>query len=73
VDPRFKDSVRWEFDYDLMFPGMAEGTIITSPIARAATPGVYSHNSFVDWKTDVLPQKELVDMLKKVLNDVTTY
>jgi hypothetical protein len=56
-----------------MYPGMAEGTIITSPIARAATPGVYSHNSFVDWKTDVLPQKELVDMLKKVLNDVTTY
>ena len=73
ADSRFKDSIDWKFDYDQMFPGMDDGTLKTSPNAEKGLPGVYSHNSFTTGKTDVLPQKELIDMLKRVLEDVTKY
>jgi hypothetical protein len=46
---------------------MGQDEAIKSPNAIALVPGVYSHNSTDTQKVDILPQKELVDMLKDVL------
>jgi len=56
-----------KFNYDDLFPGMGQNEAILSPNATSLIPGVYSHNSTDTQKADILPQKELVDMLKRVL------
>ena len=61
-------NINWKFDYNNLFPGMGQTEIITSPNAEALIPGVYSHCSTFKEKLDILPQKELIDMLKRVLD-----
>jgi hypothetical protein len=56
-----------KFNYDDLFPGMGQDEVILSSNATSLIPGVYSHNSTDTQKADILPQKELVDMLKRVL------
>lgn len=34
-------------------------------------PGIYTHNSFIDWKTDVSPQPHLIKMAKELINYTT--
>ena len=69
--------VKWEFNYDEMFPGMGlpnqdKGEFrILSENAKAAIPGVYSHNSTEKYKIDVMPQLELIQMLRRVLDHAT--
>ena len=69
--------VKWEFNYDEMFPGMGlpnqdKGKFrILSENAKAAIPGVYSHNSTEQYKIDVMPQLELIQMLRRVLDNAT--
>jgi hypothetical protein len=65
--------IDWKFDYDEMFPGMGIAGTKLSENAKKAIPGVYSHCSTEEQKIDVMPQKELIDMLKRVLEDVTKY
>jgi hypothetical protein len=55
--------INWKFNYDEMFPP----TGVTSSIAESGASGVYSHNSVRTDKIDIFPQKELIDMLKRVL------
>jgi len=55
--------ITFKFDYDEMFPQSSK----TSSLAENGTSGVYSHNSVRTDKIDIFPQKEMVDMLKRVL------
>jgi hypothetical protein len=55
--------INWTFNYDEMFPPSNK----TSSLAESGTSGVYSHNSVRTDKIDIFPQKEMVDMLKRVL------
>ncbi|MCU0436736.1 MAG: N-acetylmuramoyl-L-alanine amidase [Raineya sp.] len=34
--------------------------------AKACMPGIYTHNSFISWKTDVSPQPKLIAMAKSL-------
>lgn len=34
--------------------------------AQAGTPGLYTHNSYVSWKSDVSPQPKLIAMAKQI-------
>jgi len=54
--------VKWmgQKSYDRLFPPN-DGT---SPDALSGAPGLYSHNSVRKDKSDVFPQKELIEMLK---------
>jgi hypothetical protein len=54
--------VKWmgQKSYDRLFPPN-DGT---SPDALSGAPGLYSHNSVRTDKSDVFPQKELIEMLK---------
>ena len=61
-------NINWKFDYNNLFPGMGQTEIITSSNAENLIPGVYSHCSTTKEKLDLLPQKELIDMLKRVLD-----
>ena len=54
--------VKWEGQksYDRLFPPNGG----TSPDAVSGVPGLYSHNSVRKDKSDVFPQKELIEMFK---------
>jgi hypothetical protein len=36
-----------------------------SPAACAGKPGLYTHNSFISWKSDISPQPKMIAMLEK--------
>lgn len=55
--------ITFKFDYDELFPQSG----ITSSSAIKGVSGVYTHNSVRTDKIDIIPQKEMVDMLKRVL------
>lgn len=56
-----KYNIPFVYDYDVLFP--AKNPV---KVAFEGTPGVYTHNSFRDGKSDVFPQKELIDMFKSI-------
>ena len=66
---KYKDQINFKYSYDDLFPGMGQDKAILSPNASALIPGVYSHNSTETEKLDIMPQKELLEMLIKVLKD----
>ena len=53
-----KYNIPFKYDYDTLF------TLNTK--ALSGVPGIYTHNSVKLGKTDVWPQKELLDMLKSI-------
>ena len=58
-----KYSIPFHYDYDELFPNLGD------PISKKALrgeKGVYTHNSVRTGKSDVWPQKELIDMLKSI-------
>ena len=59
-----KYGIPFVYDYDVLFPA--------SPVKVAfeGTPGVYTHNSFRSGKSDVFPQKELIDMFKSIATKI---
>jgi hypothetical protein len=66
---KYKNQINFKYSYDDLFPGMGQDKAILSPNATALIPGVYSHNSTETEKLDIMPQKELLEMLKGVLTD----
>jgi hypothetical protein len=58
-----KYGIPFVYDYDDLFPN--SGQPISSK-ALSGAPGVYTHNSVRTDKSDVWPQKELIDMLKSI-------
>ena len=66
---KYKNQINFKYSYDDLFPGMGQDEAILSPNATALIPGVYSHNSTSTEKLDIMPQKELLEMLKGVLTD----
>jgi hypothetical protein len=68
--------VAWEFNFDEMFPPSKDETSnkserTLSQKAIKAVPGVYSHCSTQKGKVDVMPQLELIQMLREVLDHKT--
>jgi hypothetical protein len=57
-----KYDIKFEFDYDEMFPD--ENTL--SLVALKGIKGIYTHNSVRKDKTDIYPQKEMIEMLKSI-------
>ncbi len=56
-----------------VFPSITRG--IPSQAAIKGTPGIYTHNSYRGDKIDVMPQKELLEIIfkgKKSINSITT-
>ena len=56
-----------------VFPSITKG--IPSQAAIKGTPGIYTHNSYRGDKIDVMPQKELLEIIfkgKKSINSITT-
>jgi len=56
-----------------VFPGTTSG--IPSQAAVKGTPGIYTHNSYRGDKIDVMPQKELLEIIfknKKSISSITT-
>ncbi len=53
-----KYNIPFKYDYDTLF--------VLNKKALSGTPGIYTHNSVKLGKTDVWPQKELLDMLKSI-------
>ena len=58
-----KFGIPFVYNYDELFPNLNQPLIKK---ALAGTPGVYTHNSVRSGKSDVFPQKELIDMLKSI-------
>lgn len=59
--------VKWlgQKSFDILFPpNDKNGNITINKEALTGTPGLYTHNSVRTDKTDVFPQKELIEMLK---------
>ena len=56
-----KYSIPFVYDYDILFPNLNDSI---STLALKGTPGIYTHNSVRRDKSDIWPQKELIDMLK---------
>ena len=56
-----KYSIPFKYDYDVLF-----GTGTVSRAALSGEKGVYTHNSIRTDKSDVFPQKELIEMLKSI-------
>ena len=56
-----KYSIPFKYDYDELF-----GTGTVSIAALSGKKGVYTHNSVRTDKSDVFPQKELIEMLKSI-------
>lgn len=59
-------SLRWNIDltyrHEDMFPGLNQ----TSQRAIQGGNGIYTHNSYLSWKTDVSPQPKLIQMLQSL-------
>lgn len=59
-------SLRWNIDLTYnhadMFPGLRQ----TSKKALSGANGMFTHNSFIDWKTDISPQPKIIEMLKSL-------
>ena len=53
-----KYNIPFKYDYDTLF--------VLNKKALSGVPGIYTHNSVKLGKTDVWPQKELLDMLKSI-------
>jgi len=58
-----KYSIPFHYDYDQLFPNLGESI---SKKALQGEKGVFTHNSVRTGKSDVWPQKELIDMLKSI-------
>ena len=58
-----KYGIPFVYNYDELFPNLNQPLIKK---ALAGTPGIYTHNSVRKGKSDVFPQKELIDMLKSI-------
>jgi hypothetical protein len=58
-----KYGIPFVYNYDELFPNLNQPLIKK---ALAGTPGIYTHNSVRSGKSDVFPQKELIDMLKSI-------
>ena len=58
-----KYSIPFHYDYDQLFPNLGESI---SKKALRGEKGVFTHNSVRTGKSDVWPQKELIDMLKSI-------
>ena len=56
-----KYSIPFKYDYNELF-----GTGTVSIAALSGKKGVYTHNSVRTDKSDVFPQKELIEMLKSI-------
>lgn len=62
-----KFNIPFVYDYDVLFPNSGESL---SKAALGGEAGVYTHNSVKTGKTDVWPQKELLDMLKSIATEI---
>ena len=60
-----KYNIPFKYDYDVLF-----GTGTVSRAALSGEKGVYTHNSVRTDKSDVFPQKELIEMLKSIATEV---
>mgnify|MGYP003142935517 FL=1 len=58
-----KYGIPFHYDYDQLFPNLGESI---SKKALRGEKGVFTHNSVRTGKSDVWPQKELIDMLKSI-------
>jgi len=61
-DWQAKYSIPFKYNYDELFP---PGNSL-SKNALKGIPGLFTHNSVRSDKTDIFPQKELIDMLKSI-------
>lgn len=57
-------SLRWNIDltyrHEEMFPGLNE---VSNKVIQGMN-GIFSHNSYISWKTDISPQPKMIAMLK---------
>jgi len=60
-----KYNIPFKYDYDVLF-----GTGTVSRAALSGEKGVYTHNSVRTDKSDVFPQKELIEMLKSIATEI---
>ena len=60
-----KYNIPFKYDYDVLF-----GTDGVSRAALSGEKGIYTHNSVRPDKSDVFPQKELIEMLKSIATEV---
>ena len=58
-----KFNIPFHYDYDELFPNLGDPISLK---ALRGEKGVYTHNSVRTGKSDVWPQKELIDMLKSI-------
>ena len=56
-----KYNIPFKYNYDELFK---EGNLSTA--ALSGEKGIYTHNSVRTNKSDVFPQKELIEMLKSI-------
>jgi hypothetical protein len=57
-----KYEIPLDYSHKDVFPKQGE----TSNRAIQGDAGIYSHNSFIDWKTDISPQPKMIEMLKEI-------
>jgi hypothetical protein len=62
-----KYGIPFVYDYDELFPNSGDSL---SKKALGGESGVYTHNSVKTGKSDVFPQKELLDMLKSIATSI---
>ena len=62
-----KYNIPFVYDYDELFPNSGDPL---SKKALGGEAGVYTHNSVKTGKSDVFPQKELLDMLKSIATSI---
>jgi len=62
-----KYNIPFVYDYDALFPDRSD-PLPSAPFK--GTPGVYTHNSVRTGKSDVWPQKELIDMFKSIATKI---
>lgn len=60
-----KYNIPFKYDYDVLF-----GTGTVSRAALSGEKGVYTHNSVRTDKSDVFPQRELIEMLKSIATEI---
>ncbi|MCU0439305.1 MAG: N-acetylmuramoyl-L-alanine amidase [Raineya sp.] len=59
-------SLRWNIDLTYRHQDMFPNTGQVSARALQGTNGMFTHNSFIDWKTDISPQPKMISMLEKL-------